>query len=381
MHFLEDYYERMVEEQKRHKWLFLFGIFLATGFFLFHALQLEVDTTLDQQLRPEDDFLTYRTFNAREFGETNSFFVVVKADPQTTEVNTVRDMRDPAVLAALGALEASFAEEGEVKQAVSIAGVFRQAFGRLPASVDESREWIELLGPDARSFFNKDYSATILIAGVNVPNKPGAADDLEKRFRARVADAPVPSGISATVTGNVVLLNKILNLMIGDNLFTMGVALVFVALSLAWLFRRFSLVFISTLPVFVAVIWLIGIMSLLDIRLSVANATVAAMVVGLGVDYAIHVTNSFDSAVQKHVKKPITRTMRTVGSALFLSFVTTFVGFAINLLGTTEATRVQGLTLAIGITCSFVVTMLLVPPLLKLKIDILREERGHHLWK
>lgn len=381
MHALEELYDQLVEQQKRHKWTFLFLLFLVTGFFFFHALSLEVDTTLDQQLRPEDDYLTYRTFNAREFGQTNSFFVVVKTDPDSTEATTIRDMRDPDVIEAIDLLDRSLSEEGEVKETISIARVFRQAFGRLPHSLEESRNWLKLLGPEASTFFNKDYSATIQIVGVNLPNKPGAANDVENRFRRRVSEAPVPLGVRANVTGNVVLLNKILNLMISDNLATMGIALIFVAIALAWLFRRFSLVFISVLPVLVAVIWLIGIMSLLDIRLSVANATVAAMIVGLGVDYAIHVTNSFDSAVKKHVRKPITRVMRTVGSALFLSFLTTFVGFSINVLGTTEATRVQGLTLAIGILCSFIVTMLLVPPLLKLKIDILREERGHHLWK
>ncbi len=381
MDLFEGLYVKLVEYQKNHVWLFLAVLFAITGFMLFHALQLQQDTTLDQQLVPEDDFLTYREFMAREFGQTNTFFVVVRTDEKNREPGSPLDLRNANVIQAMDELEASLADEGSISSTVSIAGVLKRAFGRLPATDAEARAWIGQLGPEVRRFYSKDFSATIVSMAVNVPDKPGATEQLEKRLRERVDEAPFPIGIRANLTGNLVLLNEILHLMISDAIFTLGIAVLFVSIINVWLFRRFSYVFISILPVVVAVIWLVGTMKLTGIRLSVANATVAAMVIGLGVDYAIHVTNSFDTNVRKHVRQPITKTMAVAGSALFVSFLTTLVGFSVNLLGTTEATRVQGLTLAIGVTYSFLVTMLLVPPLLKLKIDILREEEGLSKWK
>lgn len=378
---VERIYLEMVEVQKHHVWPILFLIITVTAFFAFFAMNIEVDSSLDQQVRPEDDFLTIQNIMANEFGQTDAFFVVVSIDNSSGSTGAAFDIRDPEAIEAVERMQHALEEDGEVSSGVSIAGIFRQVFGRLPNSLEESKEWIRLLGKDADAFVNKDSSATIIIASVNIPKKPGALGDLQKRMQEKVDEVSLPAGVKAVLTGSPTLLDRIINLMIRDNIQTMAVALVFIFLSLAFLFRKLSLAIISVIPVIIAVIWLGGTMALFDIRLSVANAMVAAMVMGLGVDYAVHLTNSFDAMIKKNTKKPISKTMKVIGTALFISFITTLIGFGVNLLNTTEAGMVQGLTLALGITFSFVATMIVTPVLLKLKIEILREEHGEHRWK
>jgi len=375
------FYEKMVEYQKRHLWLMLFLLTVITGFFLFFAVNLQVDSTLDQQLKPGDNYLSLRDVISKEFGDTESFFVVIRVDEDSKDKGLITDLRDPEVIRAIEVLEESMLRESEVKNTISIASFYKRVFGRLPSTLQESKEFMKLAGSQAEGFYKKDMSATIINAGVDIPLLDGAREDTEERLKKRIEDAPLPLGIEATLTGIPTLLNQIINLMINDSIRTMLLALGFVFIVLLFLFRRFSLALITIAPVIMAIIWLAGTLTLLGVKLSFANATVAAMVIGLGVDYAIHITNSFDVKVRKHSAKPITETMKVVGAALFISFLTTLVGFSVNMLGSTAGIRIQGLTLAIGVTYSFVCTMLLIPLLLKLKIDVLREEFGKEKWK
>lgn len=381
MDFLGQFYAWFVDFQKRHVWGIIFVMLIITGFLGFFAIQLQVDSTLDQQLVPEDDYLTYKEVMSKEFEQTDAFFIVVRTDQASPDKDAIRDMRDPKVIEALHEIERSLMKEPEVSHVSSISGVFLEVFGRLPESIEESQEWIEMLGPAANNFFNEDKTATIMNVGVDIPNKPGARTDIELRLHERVDYSMTPSGVTASLTGFPTLLNRIINLMINDSLVTLGVALIVVFFIMLYLYKKLSLTLITFVPVIVAVIWLAGILSLLGIKLSLSNATVGAMVIGLGVGYAIHIVNGFSTLVRKNEPQPITRTMQVVGAALFLSYLTTFVGFGVNAFGTTEAVRIQGFTLALGITLCYITTVILVPVFLKLKIEVLREEHGVEKWK
>jgi hypothetical protein len=54
-----------------------------------------------------------------------------------------------------------------------------------------------------------------------------------------------------------------------------------------------SLGAVTLLPVLLTVCWLVGTVALLDIPISVTTALVGSISVGLGVDYAVHVTDRF----------------------------------------------------------------------------------------
>ncbi|MDD5464623.1 MAG: MMPL family transporter, partial [Candidatus Moranbacteria bacterium] len=350
---IEHFFESLVEYQKRHLWLSLFLIFFATGVMLFFALNVKVDSSLDGLLIPSGDYLKYREVMSREFGQVDSVFIVVRQDSGSKTVSESFDLRNPKVFEALSVLEKSLLEEPEVKSVSSINSLFLQAFGRLPQTEKESREWVGILGNSANSFINKDFSATVMFVSVDTPVKTEEKTDFEKRIDEKVNETPFPAGTEAIATGFPKLLNRIISLMIHDSITTLFLSLGFVFVVLLFFFRKFSLSVIAIVPVVISTIWLAGSMALIGLKLSVANAPVAAMIIGLGVDYGIHIVNTFDNKVKKHERKPITGTMKFAGAALFVSFLTSFIGFAVDMLGTTQAIQSQGLTLTLGITFTY----------------------------
>jgi hypothetical protein len=87
------------------------------------------------------------------------------------------------------------------------------------------------------------------------------------------------------------------------------------------------------------------------------------LLVGLGVDYAIHLTSRYREEVGggAQVVEAAVRASRTVGVALVLATVTTAVGFLTNIFSPVTAIADFGIMVAVGITAAFVLMLTFVP--------------------
>lgn len=101
------------------------------------------------------------------------------------------------------------------------------------------------------------------------------------------------------------------------------------------------------------------------------------LLIGLGVDYAIHVTTRYREEVGggASVDTAVGTAIRTVGIALVLATVTTAVGFLTNLTSDIPALRQFGELAAMGIAASFLLMLTFVPAVREL-LDRRGEARG-----
>jgi predicted RND superfamily exporter protein len=86
------------------------------------------------------------------------------------------------------------------------------------------------------------------------------------------------------------------------------------------------------------------------------------LLIGLGVDYAIHLNSRYREEVSagEGVEEGIHTALTTVGIALVLATVTTFVGFMTNLTNPLPALRDFGILASVGIVAAFLVLMTFV---------------------
>lgn len=112
-----------------------------------------------------------------------------------------------------------------------------------------------------------------------------------------------------------------------------------------------------------AISWMNGVGYLLFEDASPMAQILPILLIGLGVDYSIHVTSRYREEVSDgaSVDESITRAIRTVGVALVLATVTTAVGFLTNLFNAIPALREFGALAAIGILASFLLMLTFVP--------------------
>lgn len=179
-------------------------------------------------------------------------------------------------------------------------------------------------------------------------------------------------GVSVVATGSPVTsknLNDGLATTVIESLtLTLGVVLVLLT-SIFYVRERAPLLGVVTLlPIFCSVTWLLGTMWLLSIPIGLTTALVGSISVGLGVDYAIHMSERFAEEFQGATESEtaLVRTATGTGSALFSSVATTASGFGVLSFALLPALRQFGVVLAIGILYSFVASVYVQPSLLEL---------------
>lgn len=125
---------------------------------------------------------------------------------------------------------------------------------------------------------------------------------------------------------------------------------------------------LTLLTIVMAIGWMQGIGYLLEqvgviSAFSAPTQIVPILLIGLGVDYAIHLTSRYREEVGEGstVDGAMTGAVTSVGIALALATVTTVIGFLTNLFNPVPALKDFGILAAVGIVVSFLLMLTFVP--------------------
>lgn len=154
-------------------------------------------------------------------------------------------------------------------------------------------------------------------------------------------------------------------------------AMIMVIVVLIFVFRDWFEILINVIGLFMAVIWVFGTGGLLGFSNNPSLTTVPVLVIGLGIDYGIHLTLRYREEIRKggKVKDAISKAEASVGFAILLATVTTLVGFLSNLTASSPGIRIFGILNAAGILSAFIIMMTFVPAARVLR-DRRRESKG-----
>ena len=133
-----------------------------------------------------------------------------------------------------------------------------------------------------------------------------------------------------------------------------GLVVVFLLLLLD--FRSLRLTSIAMAQLICGVIMMLGVMRLVGINLNYVNAFVATMILGVGIDYSIHLVHRLTLS-----NGEITDGLKETGKAVVIAALTNIAGFGTLWLGNYPALRSFGQVATIGsLTCLFT-ALTLVP--------------------
>ena len=123
-----------------------------------------------------------------------------------------------------------------------------------------------------------------------------------------------------------------------------------------------KVVIIAGLPTLCAVFWTLGIIGFTNYEVTMTVIIVGPILLALGVSYGLHITNRYaEEGGTKHEK--MKASLSSTGKAVFLSAVTTVIGF-ISLVFTPMAPiQTVGIALSGGIVVVYFLTMFMVPNL------------------
>jgi predicted RND superfamily exporter protein len=129
---------------------------------------------------------------------------------------------------------------------------------------------------------------------------------------------------------------------------------------------RYALV--SMVPILLVVAWVYGFMFLVGYKINVITATIAAIAVGVGVDYATHFTMRFIEEFEHEPSRfpALRRAGEGTGGALAISAATSITGFLVMAMAPMPMFVMFGVLTAVMIFFSVLVSLLVLPSLLLL---------------
>lgn len=165
--------------------------------------------------------------------------------------------------------------------------------------------------------------------------------------------------ITVNATGNSIIEYEINEVSMDAN--TIVIPLIFLVISLILFitFRKPSYVLIPLLGLTIAIIWLFGTMVLLNLPFMVIEVALIPMLMGLGVDYSVHLFHNYRVEIEKGQppQKAISLSIKEIGMPLLLATVTTFIAFLSFLTATMIPLRDFGILCAIGIAYTFIIAI------------------------
>ena len=145
---------------------------------------------------------------------------------------------------------------------------------------------------------------------------------------------------------------------------TVAVALTVLAVFFWVTVRQPALAFIAVGPIVLVLICVLGTMALLGIPYTIITSIITALSIGIGVDYTIHIIHRYreEYAKLRDPERAAIQTLKTTGSALLGSAMTTALGLGVLVLSPLAASAQFGVTAGITIAYALVVSILVVPP-------------------
>ncbi len=196
-------------------------------------------------------------------------------------------------------------------------------------------------------------------------------DDVQKRKIIEIQnhiDQRVTPKTEMTQTGLVVVLHEVTDRLY-DDLLTMLPMSLGIVLGLMIVFHRNWLAIpVVLVPIFCALIWTLGIVSLSPVVLTPMIVAAGPILVGIGVDYGLHVANRIVEFKDEGNKMPKATylALLTTGKATLLCAITDSIGFSALFISPIIPMRTVGFTMIIGVVCSFFLTVSMTPAIMKL---------------
>ena len=354
---------RLSEFQFKYAKEILIFIIVLTLFLAFGITKISMQSNLDEMMPQDLEVYQISDKIKDNFGGQDVSLILLKIEG--SEKNGVYDIRDPRVLEFLVDLQDSLKNENLIESIQSIGMGFSK--DSIPKSLKESQEIFNNI-PEYSPFFNKDYSATMVMISSDLGGGEEKIREIENLINEKISEISNPENVKIYITGTPQIRSMILDLLASDAIFTLVIASIVIFLLLNIMERSLNKAILIFTPLVLGIIWTLGTMGWLGIQLSIATVGIGAMILGLGVEYGVFIVSRYkEERIKKSSKESLQIAVKEVGSSILGSGTTTIVGFLALTISIMPVLRDLGLSLAIGIAFSLFAAVFVNPALIVLE--------------
>ncbi|MCL2833483.1 MAG: MMPL family transporter [Treponema sp.] len=227
-----------------------------------------------------------------------------------------------------------------------------------------------------RALISDDYTSTQIMVPLNITSEQASSPEVIDQFsQIRDIAKEMFKGYADVYVTGIPIISATINEAMRSDLITMiPIVILVVLLILFFSFRNITAVILPLIAVAVAVIWSVGAMPLVGIKLSVVSSVLPVILVAVGSSYGIHIvlrylegTRGIAEMSRAENRVLVLSILGEIGRAVFLAAITTIAGFISFCFTSVMPIREFGYFSSFGVLISFITAVTLIPALLILR--------------
>ena len=282
---------------------------------------INVDVNVANFFKPGTEIRDSMDFMDREMSGTMDLRVRIEAD-----------VKDPRILNGIDSLQSFIQENENISVTYSIADVVKQMHRTVMddslkyESIPSTREKVNNLftmyymsgdQDGLSSMIDHDHETTLITSLSSIMS----TEDIFSlvRLMTTYIDEHFFGAEKISITGMIVVIRDMVLMVIRSSLLSIAISVVLIGLITALFFGRVIWGALSIIPLFSAVILNFGLMGHFNITLNHITAILSSIIIGVGVDFAIHYISQFQKLSKIKREKNVTKdVVKDVGYPILL---------------------------------------------------------------
>ena len=203
-------------------------------------------------------------------------------------------------------------------------------------------------------------------------------EDIEADLREAMKKIFPKRRYGAEMTGKALLFLKGTKYLINNLILSLSLAILLIALFMAFLFRSFKMIIISLIPNLLPLIITAGVMGFTGIPLKPSTILVFSIAFGISVDDTIHFLAKYRQELISNgwkINKAVFASLRETGISMFYTSIVLFFGFSVFLSSNFGGTQALGGLVAVTLLMAMLANLVLLPSLLISLEDTISNEK------
>jgi len=364
--------ERYTQFIVRHPRGVFFALTAVALLAVYPALQIKTDFNLEGFYPDGDQVIADYELLESEFGRDDNTILVGFSHPDMFSKNVLKDIRQ---------LSDSLSDIQFVNDVYSLwnASELKQSNGMINFDPYLTNEIIESSSPDSLKaqitsdpfldgfLISSDGTATALAIQINeeentYSNRNTIIDSIHDILSYH------QDKYTFHISGIPYYRNQYVNMLNTEIIGYISISSLLIIFLLWYLYRTIWGILFPMIIVWATLLFTIAIMQLTGGYLEIMSSTIAPILLCVGVADSIHMISKYDDARESGMGKmpSIIEMMKTLGSATFLTSITTAIGFASLISSSVVPMKKFGIYTAVGVLVAYLITIIFLPAALRL---------------
>jgi len=190
---------------------------------------------------------------------------------------------------------------------------------------------------------------------------------IQERLQAVIKKEFPKEKYEVLITGKALLFLKGTNYLIHNLVLSLSLAILLIAIFMAWMFRSYQMILISLIPNILPLLITAGLMGYFGIPIKPSTILVFSIAFGISVDDTIHFLAKYRQELLANnwkIKPSVYSALRETGVSMFYTSIVLFFGFLVFTISSFGGTIALGGLVSVTLLLAMVSNLLLLPSLL-----------------